>query len=135
MKESRNPATEERFVVRELGEEPQVIARVFADRRDRGGDHECALKLSSREGPLPNLHERGRLRQVEAREPRVFEGGVTDGLNGRAHLERARELGVGEGAVADRRDRGGDHERALKVGGKEGAVPDLHERGRLRQVE
>eukprot|EP00964_Phaeocystis_antarctica_P007819 scaffold4201_cov31-Phaeocystis_antarctica.AAC.1 len=27
MKESRNPATEERFVVRELGEEPQVIAR------------------------------------------------------------------------------------------------------------
>ena len=59
-----------------------------------------------------DLHERGRLRQVEAR-----------------------ELGVFEGVVPDRRDRGGDNERAPKVSGIEGAVPDLQERGRLRQIE
>ena len=60
---------------------------------------------------LPD-HERGRLRQVEAREPSVPEG-----------------LG------ANPRHLGGYHERALKASVIEGQRPDLQERGRVREIE
>ena len=57
-----------------------------ADRRDRVGDHKRARKVGeAEEGPLPDLHERGRVRKVEARELGVGEGGGTDGFDGRAH--------------------------------------------------
>ena len=59
----------------------------------RTGDHKRARKVLApkcEEGAFPNLHERGRLREVKVRELGVGEGGGTDGLDGRAHLERAR---------------------------------------------
>ena len=61
---------------------------------------------------VPDLCERGRLREIEVR-----------------------KLGAVEGGWANRRELGGDHERALKVGVSESAAPNFHERGRLRQVE
>eukprot|EP00964_Phaeocystis_antarctica_P022072 scaffold12249_cov49-Phaeocystis_antarctica.AAC.1 len=114
-------------------------------------DHPPVVELGVVEGGCTDLHERARLRQVEARELGVGEGGGTDLLErGRLRQVEARELGVGEGVGANRCDlRGdherapkpivvtvaGDHERARKVSAREGAGPDLHERGRLREVE
>ena len=43
-------------------------------------DHKRALKASVREGAVPDLHERGRLREVEARELGAVEGGWADRL-------------------------------------------------------
>eukprot|EP00964_Phaeocystis_antarctica_P069135 scaffold41940_cov46-Phaeocystis_antarctica.AAC.2 len=47
---------------------------MLADQRDRAGDHELALKVSGIGGAVPDLHERGRLRQVEACELGPGEG-------------------------------------------------------------
>ena len=67
---------------------------------------ERAPKLSVTESVFTDRHERGRVREVEARErrppapsptprePRVGEGPGADGLHGRAHLERACEAWV-----------------------------------------
>ena len=63
-------------------------------------------------GTVPDLHERGRIREVEAR-----------------------KLGAAEGVGADRRELGGDHDSAPELSVIEGPLPDLHERGRLRQVK
>ena len=72
-------------------------------------------QVDAREGVVPDPHERGSFRQVEAL-------GLAIGL-------------ALESEDANATDRRGDHERARKVSGMEGVVPDLHERGRLRQVE
>ena len=61
------------------------------------------MKDGVKEGAVPDLHERGRVREIEAR-----------------------KLGVLKGACADHRELGGDHEPAFKASGKEGAVPDLY---------
>eukprot|EP00964_Phaeocystis_antarctica_P022613 scaffold12567_cov55-Phaeocystis_antarctica.AAC.8 len=77
------------------------------------------------EGVVPDGHERGRLREVEA------QGVVADRRDLGWDHERARKVGVPEGAISDLHERG----RLREVGAKEGAVPDQHERGRLRQVQ
>eukprot|EP00964_Phaeocystis_antarctica_P095533 scaffold61971_cov54-Phaeocystis_antarctica.AAC.1 len=85
------------------------------NRRDGGGDHER---------PRPDLHERGRLRKVEARELGVGERQGTDGLHGRAHLERAREVHVAiEEVIWDvRHGRVGELPARLRAARSDGAL-------------
>eukprot|EP00964_Phaeocystis_antarctica_P004770 scaffold2588_cov51-Phaeocystis_antarctica.AAC.2 len=124
--------------------------------RDIEGRPNPADDVRELEGVVPDRHERGRLREVQAREFGVCEGGIPDRLDlGRDH-ERARDVGLSEGPVSDRHERGRlrevqarefgqveggtpdrldvgrDHERARDVGVAEGVVPDRLERGRLR---